>query len=720
MASAGQMAEFFATLGFKVDKADIKKVDKTLDHIENRIKKVVEGDLSNLKVNISGFRFTNGFNTRLYKAMQKKMSMLNNKKGLSPEITVSKFDIDKTALLRETRAAVDYVENNIRMRIRTDVGRPQMDGRGGMRQTGGVSRFGTGMGVGAAAGSLGRGFIPGLGLAFGVSQMNQLNQQLIGQGLAATAVFGNQEAGQEQLDWVRNLGNKIGFDYRSQANPYMKMAAAGKTAGMSTGDVQEIFTGMAEYGRVMGLNDEDMKGSMRAVEQMLNKGQVYAEELKMQLGEKFPAAIQLMAEAVAGGDTEKLFDMMEKGEVSSIEALPKFAKILSRQARVGGALTEAMKTSLAEQMRFNNTFNDLVMFMSEAGFEEGQAGIFRTMADFFMEMKPLLAAFGEAWRYMSNVLRVPLGLLVDVGRAIEWLSERTGIAKGTLFAFGGIIAGLVFPFTRVLTAIGLALTALEDFTAFLTGRGSVIGHLLGDDSEQVRQQFISIFETSVTLVETLIARVKDLFSILNNNVEFAFVDELKEFLADFNRFLDDLNVLLGGRTRGQRDAISSLDEQIANTDNATIKNDLINRRRQLINEADSASYMSNFHEQILGGAGVGDSLRNAMPFKLSGGGLLGGYIEGTNAMESSLMNFLQSIPDKLRADEEDRGARFQEQFLDYRGGNNQSSTTNKNEFNISMSLTGNLGNPDDIERNAEMLSSAIARNIRDKTGSPVV
>lgn len=551
--AAGQMAEFFATFGFKINKADIQKIDRTLDHIEKRIERVVNGRLNNMKVQVTGFRFSDGFNARLYKALQKKMTLVNNKKGLSPEITLSKFDVDRNALLREMKQAVEYVESNLRINLRTGVQRPAVGGTGvgGRGATGGVSRFGAGMGAGAAAGSLGRGFIPGLGLAFGVTQLNRLNQQLIGQELAATAVFEGQEPGREQLNWVRDLGNKIGFDYRSQANPYMKMAAAGKTAGMSTGQVQEIFTGMAEYGRVMGLNDEDMKGSMRAVEQMLNKGQVYAEELKMQLGEKFPAAIQLMAEAVSGGDTEKLFDMMEKGEVSSIEALPKFAKILSRQARVGGALTEAMKTSLAEQMRFNNTFNDLVMFLSEAGFEEGQAGIFRTMADFFMEMKPLLTAFGEAWKYVADVLRIPLGILVDLGRGIEGLADHLNVSKGKVLAFGGIIAGLAFPFTRTVTAIGILLGALEDFTGFLSGRQSLIGHLLGDQSEEVRQNFLSFFETVLSTVELIVERIGDLFELLGRT-DFPLVNIINDLLQALEATFEAINAILGGKTKEER------------------------------------------------------------------------------------------------------------------------------------------------------------------------
>lgn len=708
MAAGGQMAEFFATLGIKIDKADIVKVDKTLDHIENRAKRLVEGTLSNMKVQITGYRFSEGFNSKLYKGVQKKLTLLNNRKGLSPEISINKFDVDKSALLREMKAAVDYVESNLRVRIRPDIARPSLTGsespRGGSSVYGGVSRFGAGMGLGAAAGGLGRGFIPGLGLAFGVSQLNRLNQELIGQNLAATAVFGNQQAGQEQIEWLRNLGNQIGFDYRSQANPYMKMAAAGTTAGMGTEQVQAIFRSMAEYGRVMGLNDEDMKGSMRAVEQMLNKGQVYAEELKMQLGEKFPAAIQLMAEAVAGGDTEKLFEMMEKGEVKSLEALPKFAEILSRQARVGGALTKAMKTSLAEQMRFNNTFNDLVMFFSESGFEEGQAGIFRTMADFFKEMKPLLQGFGEAWNYVGSVIRIPLGLLVDMGRGLETLSRWTGATKGELTALATVFGLLAFPLTRTLTLILGAFAVLEDFTAFLSGRGSLLGQLLGEDSEVTRNNFIQLFETVTTVVTTLWERLSDIFNLLGKNIEGGWVGRLNTTLTQLEEILYRVNLLLGGPTREQiaAESFKRSNPNIANVD-SVIKSEK----------------NKGYFEKLFGGSGIsqaGKFLYDRTLFGFLDNNLFEGkgmkpFAENLKSVVNPEVMARVPLLPFLMSDDDVKNSYFsQSQISQYNPDSNAGSTTNYYETKIEV---------DGYNRSPEELADEIYARFQSQMIKPV-
>jgi tape measure domain-containing protein len=590
MATGGQLAEFFATFGFKINRTDIQKVDKQLDILEKRARRITEDSLSNIRVNISRFGFSDNFNTRLRRALEARMKLATNQtfrptikfarisvpisgikfsddfntrlhralkarlrlastRGISPEIHLNRFDVDKYALLRDMREAIRFVEQNARIRIRSIVDRPT-GGAGGAGGRGAAGGF-AGAGLGAASGGMGRALIPGLGLGFGISKLNQINQELIGQGTAATAVFGTQEKGADQLAWVKKLGNDVGFDYRAQSDPYLKMAAAGTTAGMSTGEVQGVFKGMAEYGRVMGLDNEAMKGSMRAVEQMLNKGQVYSEELKMQLGEKFPAAIQLMAEAVSGGDTAKLFDMMDSGEVNSLTALPKFAKILSEQARKGGALEAAKLTSLAEQMRFNNTFNDMVKELSKSGFEKGQAGIFQTMAAFFKEMLPLVRAFGEAWHYIGAILRVPLGLLVDLSTGIKLLSEHTGMAKGNILALGIVATLLALPFTRLATVIGIALLALEDFSAFIAGRKSLMGELLGDDAENTRKNFLDLFSSLGALLGTIAGHISDIVGLFNES-DSPLISLLNGFITQLTELFELLNKLAGGKSKAER------------------------------------------------------------------------------------------------------------------------------------------------------------------------
>ena len=549
MAAAGQMAEFFATFGFKIKEGDIKRIDKQLNYLEARARRMSEESLSNIKINISRFSFDANFNARLRKALQSRIKLSTTGLNIG-EVSIKHFDVDKEALLREMRVAIRYAENNLRFRIRSDILPPRGPAGGLGGHGGGRGGLGAGIGAGAAAGNFGRGLIPGLGVAYGVNQLNKINQELVGQQYAAQAVFGSPEAGQEGLAWLRNFSNEVGQDYRSQGQPYIRMIASATNAGMGVGETQDMYAGISRYGRTMGLGKEDMKGSMRAVEQMLNKQQVYAEELKTQLAEKMPGVISAMAEAVTGdaNNTKELFKLMETGNISAMKYLPEFSRILEERALAGGAYEDAIKASTAEQGRFNNVFNDMVKVLSVSGFEEGQQGIFRTLASFFRLTQPLVQAFGEAWVYVGAVIRVPLGLLADLSTGIDKLSEHTGYARGNILALGGIITLLAIPFTSFATGVLLALAGLEDFTAFMSGRESLMGQLLGDSADEVRDNLMGVFESLYDLIDTIVERVEDLFNLFNENTEFKFIDWLNERIKAFQDSIETLILLLGGDT----------------------------------------------------------------------------------------------------------------------------------------------------------------------------
>lgn len=133
----------------------------------------------------------------------------------------------------------------------------------------GLGMAGFGGAVGAASSGI-AGFLPGFGAAYSLMNANRINQELQGQRLAMTAVMGGGAAGGEQQNWLRNLAETIGFDFRQTQPAFTRMLASGTSSGLSTKSVQNIFQGVSEYGRVMGLDTESMKGGMRAVEQMMN------------------------------------------------------------------------------------------------------------------------------------------------------------------------------------------------------------------------------------------------------------------------------------------------------------------------------------------------------------------------------------------------------------------------------------------------------------------
>jgi hypothetical protein len=185
--------------------------------------------------------------------------------GISIAAKILKLGVDKPYLIASIQAAL---HNHI-FTIRVGGGIPPGFGGGGA----GALAAGAAMGY---AGKLGRGFLPGLGVAYSISQLNRMNQQLQANALAMQAVSGNGERfdPQQQIDWFKKMSFNLGIDYRESMGEYTKMLATGTTSGYTVGETQNIYAGISSYGRVLGLDDERMKRVMKAVEQMMAKGQV--------------------------------------------------------------------------------------------------------------------------------------------------------------------------------------------------------------------------------------------------------------------------------------------------------------------------------------------------------------------------------------------------------------------------------------------------------------
>lgn len=402
-----------------------------------------------------------------------------------------RLHVDQAALRAQIRAAISQHEFTVRTRVSNS-------GGGGTRSRA-IREGALGGGVAGAGMGFMRGAIPGLGAAFAFSQLNKINQQMQGQQLAMTAVMGSEQAGQEQSKWVKDLSNKIGMDYRQVAPSYNKMLASGQTSGMGTSSVQNIFQGISEYGRTMGLDSEAMKGSMRAIEQMMNKGQVMSEELKGQLAERMPGAMSAMAEAAGFGTgkdaVSKLMDAMKNGDVKSADVLEKFAGILAQRARAGGALEKSMESTAAQQARMNNAFSDLVASFSKAGFDAGMGRFFKAMADAMRDAEPGVRSLGEAF----NMLIEPVAAVINVGGTLVGLIPKIGalfgLTGGQVTALGITMGLFMSPLGAVIGAIGVLGLALDDLIGFAEGKDSLFGRWLAE-SPDMQKAFTDLSTTA--------------------------------------------------------------------------------------------------------------------------------------------------------------------------------------------------------------------------------
>ena len=263
----------------------------------------------------------------------------------------------------------------------------------------------------------------GLGLSSLVGQFKQASTEMS----VAKATLENVSKGfkeySENMAFLKRISNEYGQDLISLTNGFAKFHAAAKETSLSLDQQRYIYEALTRAAGAYHLSAEQTSDVMLAVEQMLSKGKVTAEELRRQLGNSLPGAFNLMARA-AGVSTAELERMMKAGQVISEDVLPRFAQVLN--ATTAAANFDSLQSSLN---RFKNAW---VGFVDKSPFEE----FFKWLVD--IGTKSLNFISKHFWGVISAVA----GGLTGIGtgmrfekegsRSIESLRNKTKAYAGEI------------------------------------------------------------------------------------------------------------------------------------------------------------------------------------------------------------------------------------------------------------------------------------------------
>ena len=99
---------------------------------------------------------------------------------------------------------------------------------------------------------------------------------------ALTMGFGGESEAAPMIEYLRKEIRRLGLDIKDTTDDFSKLAVAAK-GKLSNPDIQNLFSGYMEYANVAGAGKERTSLGMRAMQQMLSKGQIMAEEFRSQL-----------------------------------------------------------------------------------------------------------------------------------------------------------------------------------------------------------------------------------------------------------------------------------------------------------------------------------------------------------------------------------------------------------------------------------------------------
>lgn len=141
---------------------------------------------------------------------------------------------------------------------------------------------------------------------------------------ALKVATGNAASARVEFDFLVRVSRELSLDIASVGTQFAQLAAAARGTSLAGAGVRKIFEAVTKASLVLGLSSEQTTGALRAIQQMMSKGTVQAEELRGQLGERIPGAFQIAARAM-DVTTRELGKMLEQGLVVAEDLLPKMA-----------------------------------------------------------------------------------------------------------------------------------------------------------------------------------------------------------------------------------------------------------------------------------------------------------------------------------------------------------------------------------------------------------
>lgn len=222
------------------------------------------------------------------------------------------------------------------------------------------------------------------------------------QGMEATMlmVSDDSEEAAKRMQFVREQSYRLGLDLKTAAQGYTQMSISAKGV-LSKAQNDELFKGFSEYATALQVDPVKYQRGITAIQQMMGKGQIMAEELKSQLSEGIPGSLNVFLKATQEAfndssiDIAKLMDMMKNGELKASKILPLVAKYYAEAARKGGALTKAQQSNRVAMQRLQQTWMNFQNKIFESGFGDELTKTFNDLSHMLDAKGPLAEKVGQ-------------------------------------------------------------------------------------------------------------------------------------------------------------------------------------------------------------------------------------------------------------------------------------------------------------------------------------
>lgn len=284
----------------------------------------------------------------------------------------------------------------------------------------------------------------GLGIYQIASQIASVTKELSSAKAVLSNVSDSQTAYNDSIQFASKLAKDYSQDMVSLIAQLGQFQAACKGSGLALDDVNNIYAATVKSATYFHLSSQQTEQALLAVQQMMSKGKVTAQELRLQLGNVMPGAFQKMADAV-GVSTAELDKMMAAGQLISKDVLPKFAAELDK-------MTNGKIDLNSLQLQINTLKNAFAELVNSGGFEMAFSKVVKIATNAINVIKNNIKGIGEF--IGSYLIGNVIGRFI---RTITALSRLVGTNMVAAFKRMGAAARAA-AMANIFTAIGTAIS----------------------------------------------------------------------------------------------------------------------------------------------------------------------------------------------------------------------------------------------------------------------
>ncbi|MEW8253773.1 MAG: tape measure protein [Candidatus Thiodiazotropha taylori] len=223
-------------------------------------------------------------------------------------------------------------------------------------------------------------------------------------------VSGSADEAAQEMDYLRRVSSQLGLPLKEAGEAYLSLAAAAKGTSLEGQASRDIFEAVSLAMGKLGRTSAQTEGALLAIQQMISKGKVSAEELRGQLGERLPGAFQAAARAM-GVTTAELDKMLQNGDIVAEDLLPKLAKELNKLYDDGkkietfGAGWNRLKNSVSGAFAAFSESTGVLGLITTA--MEGLGSAVTLVSVGFTTVVEKLGAVGVAWSNFISLIKDP-------------------------------------------------------------------------------------------------------------------------------------------------------------------------------------------------------------------------------------------------------------------------------------------------------------------------